>query len=115
MNKELENATELELDANEILQMINDRIELELAPTSEQLVDTKSKVEEKITYEIEKLKIESDYKRAKLKKLSEEGHHEATSANRKIKLPDLPLPSFSGDITQWPSFWDSLGSIGYLK
>ena len=28
----------------------------------------------------------------------------------RVKLPTLTLRSFSGDITQWPTFWDSFKS-----
>jgi len=41
---------------------------------------------------------------------SEECDHRLHASHSRVKLPKLQLLPFSGDLTQWPSFWDSFAS-----
>ena len=105
VDKEWESSADLNLDANEVLGSLNHRI-VEMKESETSLSKT-SKEDEKIDREIEKLKVDTEYKRKKMEKLQDKSD-ELTTQN--IKLPTLELPTFAGKITDWPTFWDSFKS-----
>ena len=105
INTELENGAELQMDAEEVLTMLNEVTRKGLQSDG----DTKVKAgeEEKLEREIEKIKIETEYARSQLEKIRLDGPGNST---KKVRLPKLSLPYFDGKITKWPSFWDSFKS-----
>merc|ERR1740124_1710432 len=68
--------------------------------TTEELVNRKT------AQEIENLKLEGEIKRLQLEKVTKS---EGTTVNA-VKLPKIKLPEFSGDVLEWPTFWDSYSS-----
>ena len=103
----IDEAVILEADANEILQKLKfkvDRGTLKDGIKSE-VGDNKSNIE------IEKLKVETETHRKKLELLSKtEVNTEVKTRHSDVKLPKLSLVTFSGDILEWPSFWDAFSS-----
>ena len=112
IDKELEASTELNIDANEIYELLTGRIDESLISQDASRMDAKTQKDKKIEYEIEKLKVETEYARSKMEKLN---NGSSDGATPKIKLPVLALPSFTGTITDWPSFWDSFSSTIHLN
>ena len=39
----------------------------------------------------------------------------STSASPKVSLPDIHLPEFSGDTSEWPSFWDKFNGLIHCR
>ena len=109
VENDIETSTELVLDANEALHSLN-----EFILTVETVRDTeRSKFEQqREILEIENLKLENDCRKIELEKLTQVNKSSITSdvKMQKIKLPEIPLPTFSGNIIEWPSFWDSFKS-----
>ncbi|MCH2406105.1 MAG: DUF1759 domain-containing protein, partial [Nitrosopumilus sp.] len=104
---ELDECSILNMDAKEVLQLLDDSMlqkseaKQPQGPSRVQILE-----EEKIAHEIANLKLDMDVKRAKLESL--EKNNEAFTKG--VKLPQLSLPSFSGKVTEWFTFWDSFES-----
>ena len=96
VDAEIEKATVLDMDAKESCAVLTEYI-------SENGEDKKNELSV-VTYEIEKLKVETDYIRKKMEKLNAET--KGTVNQQKIKLPTVALQKFCGIFTEWPSFWD---------
>ena len=65
--------------------------------------DEKKKQNMKVEYEIEKLKVETEYNRKKIEKLETENGN--NNDKQIIKLPFISVQRFSGKFAEWPSFW----------
>ena len=109
INNEFEKSAQLNVEANEIYYTLNQRID-EVDVKGRKAIRIKE--DEKLERELEKIKLETEYRRSKLEKLREDKRGETT---RKIKLLILSLPSFSGTVTEWPTFWDSFASTIHLN
>ena len=73
----------------------------------------RAKEGEKLDREIEKLKVETEFK-VQLEKMNiVESNIER--GMQQIKLPRLTLNKFNGDLTEWTSFWDSFQSTIHLN
>ena len=115
IEKEMGKSMDLNLDANEVLHRMNEHIEEIERGERKDIFDTemKEKQREKLVREIEKLKLETEHTRKQLEEPSADvANPPPVSVNffRKVKLPQLLLPTFSGIITEWPTFWDSFES-----
>ena len=109
VDKEIETSTNLDLDAAEANQLINELIED--GEQKKTVIRQRKRDEERELLELEKLKLETECKRVQLEKLKDTEEKTADTANnQKIKLPTLTLPTFSGKVTAWPTFWDSFNS-----
>ena len=106
IDDEISKGAELQMDAEEALAALTERISAGREEKDYAMI--KLKETEKIDREIEKLKIETEVARSRLEK----GKHEGAVNKfiQKVKLPKLPLPVFGGKITEWPAFWDSYSS-----
>ena len=109
VENEVETSTELVLDANETLHSLEEFI---LIAETVRDADSIKLEQQKHNLELEKLKLENDYKRMQLDKLKIEKETSIVVdiKKQKIKLPEIPLPTFSGNIIEWPTFWDSFKS-----
>ena len=104
IEKEVNDCTELTMDANEIYA---DLIEILSGIQADRHDDNvKRKESEKLDREIEKLKVETEYARAQLDKI----HLKDEENKIRVKLPTLTLQSFTGKVTEWPGFWDSFNA-----
>ena len=105
---------ELNLDANEVMHSLTERVDDRVdAGTIGNVPDLeiKTKQRDKLDREIEKLKVETECARKQLEKEPRPVTEIAgPNTGRKVELPRLELPTFSGIITEWPTFWDSFSS-----
>ena len=83
------------MDANEIMQLIDDRVQEvhNVVPEKKILSRTEVLEEERLEREIENLKLEKDVKNAKLQSLKKK-----EVSKKQVKTPNLDLPKFAGDI-----------------
>ena len=109
IDKELEKCTVLEMTANEVYDAVNELVEEAVESRDGSAFKFQVHQHEKLQYEIDKLKVETEYKRVQLEKLKHDVDGD-TKLHQRIKLPKLCLPTFTGTITDWSSFWDSFSS-----
>ena len=95
-NNELEKCASLNMDANEVIATVDERIQiLEVGDVKYTVRRTATLQDEKVEHEIEKLKLETEYQRSKIEQMKANG---GETRKQKIKLPPVNLPSFSGKI-----------------
>ena len=115
IDNEIEKCMELSMDAKEMLQTLSECIKDEDDDEVKNKQVAKAMQNEKLAREIEKLKVETEYKQLEVIKLKEikapNSNPDVKNKARTAKLPRLELPKFSGDITAWPSFWDQYASM----
>ena len=108
---EFDRCMTLNIDAREMLSVIDECISEENRRDSmnrsvSEVKTTEELVNRKTAEEIENLKLEGEIKRLQLEKVTKS---EGTTVNA-VKLPKIKLPEFSGDVLEWPTFWDSYSS-----
>ena len=106
----LEECSGLIMDAGEISAALELHLhELDLGDSKYTVKQNAIMQGEKVEREIEKLKVETEYRRSKMEQLRKIDGSEK-KGKVKIKLPTVTLPTFSGTIIEWPSFWDAFDS-----
>ena len=103
----LEECSELIMGAGEVTATLE--LELGTANIRNAVMQSEKIEREKIEREIEKLKVETEYKRSKMEQLKNVDSSDKKD-NVKSKLPTVTLPTFSGKIIEWPSFCDAFDS-----
>ena len=107
IDDEHEKSLQLEMNANESLEIINSHI-LEMEADGSKMSSSKTKEDEKLEREIEILKIEAQIKQKQLENITsgEDGKPDTPekTVSQKINLPAIKLPNFSGQITEWQTF-----------
>ena len=104
INADLEKCVNLNMDANEMLNLVKSTLEESAEMESRLVQNTKVMEEEKLKREIDSLKLDADLKRAQIDKIKKDTDRKSC---QNIKLPKIPLPILSGNYTEWTSFWDS--------
>ena len=109
---DIDTCTVLNMDGHEWLCSIDEMISGAAPEDSKMGLEIHLKQSEILNQEIEKLKLENEAMRKRLESepttmVKGSDSHEV---RRKVKLPLIPLPKFSGDILKWQSFWDSFTS-----
>ena len=95
MKKEIATCTNLCMDANEMLQTIDDTIAAHKQEADKSLAESGKMQQEKLQREIEKLKVDTEYKRKQMEKLQIDDRKQE---EQHVRLPKIELPKF------WHSF-----------
>ena len=111
VEKEIGDCITLDIEAQEYIAVISDRVLSFDNKTDDLAAENLRKQNDKLTREIELLKVETEMKRENLNKMTAVETGRGSSGHTSVKLPRLHLPKFDGKITSWPSFWDCYSSM----
>ena len=99
INDEMTACTMTEMDVQEMCAVLNEKINDNAEDSDNSLAQYRSQL---MVQEIEKLKVETEYKRMQIDKLKTPD--EIKSRGQSTRLPELTLPLFTGNRTEWPFY-----------